>query len=254
MSLYGGGMDVTGPRFHGIFKKQWQHFWYPQVSLLYETLDQRGKQIGGIDHLDQWNESRKMTFSMINGLWRRKTFGKDVQNRELLHVVIRQVYRFRNDSCPYGGTPEADGFTDLEIEASSMPSEQNRYALDYVYDFDYDRTKLADFRYSASYFSHFILELGWRYSQISGNGGGTAEDDDQRLQSVRGSLRVPFWNRWVGEVDIYQDIENKVAIEHRYRLTYRGSCWSGQFGYIHRFDDQQWNVLISLDSLGDLNF
>ncbi|MGA1874697.1 MAG: LPS-assembly protein LptD [bacterium] len=254
MSLYGGGMDVTGPRFHSTFKEQWQHVWYPQVSLLYETLDQQGKQIGGIDHLDQWSESRKVTFSMINRLWRRKALGEDVQNRGLLDVVIRQVYRFQNDSCPYGETPESDGFTDLEIEASSRPSEKNRYELVYVYDFDYDRTKLADFQYSASYFSHLILELGWRYSRIRGNGERAAEDADQRFHSIRGSLSFPFWNRWISEVDMYHDIENNVALEHRYRLTYRGSCWSGQFGYIHRFDDRQWNVLISLDSLGDLNF
>ena len=259
-NLYGGSMDLTGPKFYHIFSNRWKHIWYPQVSLIYKTLDQKEKTNGidsgidpGIDSLDRLRQGRNLHFSLINRLWEKGPERKSIQGREWLNLIIRQKYSFRKDnySCQEIQTP---GFTDFEIEASSKPWKDNQYSLTYSYDTDRGRIKLTDFQCSIGSRSNVLIDLGWRYSRIYETPWMAKPDEELKINFLHTSLRAPFYDRWIGEVSLYYDLKNESAIENQYSLTYRGTCWSAQLTYVYRFNGQRWDVRINLDSLGGLNF
>ncbi len=262
-NLYGGSLDITGPKFYQIFSGQWKHIWYPQISWVYETLDQEEKEIKeirGIDSLDRLRAGRKINFSLINRVWQKRSVGKSIQNSEWLNLIIRQKYSFRKDVSSCRETQTCPGFTDFEIEASSKPWKNNQYTLNYIYDTDRGRLELTDFQCSIGSMSSFVFDLGWRYSRVCDTTwiyapAKTSEmKKDQELNFLHSSLRAPFYNRWIGEVGLYYDIKDGSSVENQYTLTYRGACWSAQLTYVYRFNGQRWNVKINLDSLGGLNF
>jgi len=258
--LSGGSLDITGPKFYQIFTGQWKHIWYPQISWVYETLDQEENQIRGIDYLDRLRARREINFSLINRVWQKKAVGKSIQNSEWLNLIIRQKYSFRKDASSCKETRTRPGFTNFEIEASSRPWKNNKYSLNYIYDTDRCRLELTDFQCSIGSMSSFLFDLGWRYSRVYdttwiNDPYITSEiNKDQELNFLHSSLRAPFYQRWIGEVGLYYDIKDGSSVENQYGLTYQGACWSAQLTYIYRFDGQRWNIKINLDSLGGLNF
>lgn len=282
-SLYGGGLDLTGPKFYRSFSGRLDHNLYPQLNLVYETMDRHrsghdeDQAIFGLDHIDRLGENRELSFSVINRVWEIEPATENRSSQaewEWLSLIIRQKYGFRRSyPSPYregresqGGWQGSEaGFTDFEVEASSCPFHPkssgtgSQFELKYGYNCDAGQMRLTDVRWLYGSSQEFA-SLGWRYNhleKISDEEHGIVQD--QSINLIQGSVQsgLPLRilpSRLMGKVTLYYDLENGSVVENQYSLTYQGSCWSLRLGYIQRFDGQRWNFTLGLESLGELGF
>jgi|GEM_PF-3400477 len=193
-NIFGGGLSLTGPRFCRSFPGRLDHTLYPQLDLVYETLDwDRSQQTGadretvvfGLDQLDRLGENRQLSLSLINWVWEKEPTAEEKkekgepanrssssrQGQPWLSLILRQKYGFRK-SCSakdqqiwisQGRIDRSEGveagFKDFELEASSYPFPPDRSGgmmshFDLTYNYDVEAGQ------------NRLLDLRWSFGSL----------------------------------------------------------------------------------------